>query len=349
MHVAYFLSRFPHLTTTFTLNEMLSLQNLGHELSVVSLRQAVDLQGKAPQRSQSLNNATIYAPLSSPAVWIAFVKSVWTHPRAVGRAFRSIMTEAFPNPFAVAKGCFALCKAPFLARHLREVNVEHLHADFASMPATTAMFVSQLTQIPFSFTCHAFDLHAKSPLIKNSLLKSKIQHASIVISEHAHGRRFLLESFGRQAEGKIVVVRTGVDTTLLPLRPRQTMIRASSFSPLLRWSKRRAMMCCCTHVSFLPSASLVFRCRIIGDGPLRRQLLATRDRLGLQDFVEFLGSMPNEEILPWYAKATAFVLPCVIAKNGDIDGIPTVLIESMSCGIAHDLYQRRGHPRTRSR
>ena len=43
--------------------------------------------------------------------------------------------------------------------------------------------------------------------------------------------------------------------------------------------------------------------------------------------------MPQEDLLPLLKQADAFVLPCVMAKDGDQDGIPVSLMEAMAYGV----------------
>ena len=51
---------------------------------------------------------------------------------------------------------------------------------------------------------------------------------------------------------------------------------------------------------------------------------------GLADVVELRGALPHDEVLQEYEEATVFALPCVEGANGDVDGIPNVLIEAMA-------------------
>ena len=46
-----------------------------------------------------------------------------------------------------------------------------------------------------------------------------------------------------------------------------------------------------------------------------------------------LGSRTHTEVLDWFKKSDLFVLGCQIAKSGDRDGIPNVLVESLAMGV----------------
>ena len=83
----------------------------------------------------------------------------------------------------------------------------------------------------------------------------------------------------------------------------------------------------------LQERNLTFGVEIIGKGPLQETLETQVRELGLQEKVKFLGPLPQESVRQAYERATVFALPCVIATGGDRDGIPTVLLEAMACGL----------------
>lgn len=71
------------------------------------------------------------------------------------------------------------------------------------------------------------------------------------------------------------------------------------------------------------------RLAILGDGPLRAQL--ERRAAGLR--VEFLGERPPEEVARWMRRAWLLAAPSVTAKDGDREGLPTVVVEAAASGL----------------
>src|SRR6202030_1653462 len=59
-----------------------------------------------------------------------------------------------------------------------------------------------------------------------------------------------------------------------------------------------------------------FRCEIIGEGPLEKELRTQIDRLDLRNYVTLLGAKPQHEIAERLAAGTGFVLPSVIDPGG---------------------------------
>jgi glycosyltransferase involved in cell wall biosynthesis len=82
-------------------------------------------------------------------------------------------------------------------------------------------------------------------------------------------------------------------------------------------------------VSHYPRVRVVFG----GDGPLREELIYEADRLSVSNKVSFLGRIPWDHVQEFLASSDIFVLPSVKDTYGNMDGLPTVLLEAMSCGV----------------
>lgn len=73
--------------------------------------------------------------------------------------------------------------------------------------------------------------------------------------------------------------------------------------------------------------------RVAGDGPLLRPLRQLADELGIAQAVEFLGAIAHARVPELLADSDIFILPSVTAGNGDMEGVPISLIESMAAGL----------------
>jgi glycosyltransferase involved in cell wall biosynthesis len=71
---------------------------------------------------------------------------------------------------------------------------------------------------------------------------------------------------------------------------------------------------------------------IIGDGPLKGDLQARTRALGLEDRARFRGELHSADVREAMRRCAMLVLPCRIDESGDLDGLPPVLQEAMSCG-----------------
>jgi glycosyltransferase involved in cell wall biosynthesis len=53
----------------------------------------------------------------------------------------------------------------------------------------------------------------------------------------------------------------------------------------------------------------------------------------LQDKVHLVGAQPQEAVVELYKQATLGVFPCIVAEDGNRDGLPTVLLEALACEL----------------
>ena len=70
-----------------------------------------------------------------------------------------------------------------------------------------------------------------------------------------------------------------------------------------------------------------------GTGPQRVQWEGLVKGLGICDHVTFLGFVPDDKVAHFFAGSDVFVLPAVIDKSGDTEGLGMVLLEAMANGV----------------
>lgn len=81
-------------------------------------------------------------------------------------------------------------------------------------------------------------------------------------------------------------------------------------------------------LSHHPEARLL----VVGDGPNRAELEALAEHLHLTDHVRFVGGQSPEELRRSYLSSRLFVVPSVVARSGDTEGLPVALLEAMAAG-----------------
>ncbi len=69
---------------------------------------------------------------------------------------------------------------------------------------------------------------------------------------------------------------------------------------------------------------------IAGGGPMRDQLIEQVKTLGLKNNVFLPGKVSSEALNELFATADMFVLPAIVDKNGDTEGLGVVLVEAMT-------------------
>ena len=73
---------------------------------------------------------------------------------------------------------------------------------------------------------------------------------------------------------------------------------------------------------------------LCGNGVLNKQLHHQAEVIGMKNHITFMGNISWSDVPDFLANSDIFVLPSVRDKKGNIDGLPTVLLEAMSSGQA---------------
>ena len=339
--VGYLTKRFPRLSETFILDEILGLEAAGVPLRLFAIADPEEVIVQ-PDVSQ----------VASPVGYLHSGHGRWAAVRDYLRFLRSHVTLLRRRPLrwcavvghiAVARRHVSTIKhfleAGALAVELEGAGAEHVHAAFAHGPASIAHFVHLLTDMPFSFAAHAKDLYLSSP----DILARKVAASSFVLvcsSSAAAELTRVVESHPdptvRTHAGKIVLAPHGVNTdrfTPDPDTTRRTRLARLRILLVGRLVPKKGFPVLLGALAGLKAANLDFECRIAGGGALRSELSDLALELGLADSVRFLGALPRPEIVPLYRWADVFVQASVITADGDRDGIPNSVMEAMASGL----------------
>jgi colanic acid/amylovoran biosynthesis glycosyltransferase len=338
--VGYVLKRFPRLSETFILNELLELRRQGQELEVFSL-----LKPPAEARHELLE------ALDAEVVYLPGRKAVESCVMAAGPAagptrkvlLRELQGEHAPlasllagkRPDEAAQLCL---QAAALALLASARGVEHLHAHFASNATTVALLASRWSGIPFSFTAHARDIYHTyvDPATDAALRRRKIAEARFVFTVSDYNRRHLQELAGPLSAGKILRLYNGIDLSRFAPGAEAATAgpgRPPTFLAVGRLIEKKGFGHLVEACRILQAADMAFRCLIIGDGPDLGALQARIRSAGLETRIDLCGALPQETVIAAMRSATAMVLPCVVSACGDRDGLPTVLLEALAIGL----------------
>ncbi len=323
--VGYVVSAWPRLSETFILNEVVGVERLGVRLQIFAVKDAND-------KSAHPKVAEVRAPVTClsmkrnhKAIGLASVRLLLRQPVS----FCQTGLRALRYRRLGALRCFF--QATYLAEMLFRESLTHLHAHFAHDPTLVTMFVHYLTGIPYSFTAHAKDIYVKT---SPELLRDEAQAAEAVVTCTEYNRRYMSAQIGPAGARKLHCIYHGLDLSPFKFSCR----RALASEPMVilsvaRLVEKKGLRDLIAAADILRQRDRRFQVEIVGDGPLRQSLEAQVRRLALDDRVKFSGPLPHDELCRVYQRASLFALPCVVAADGDRDGIPNVLLEAMASGI----------------
>ena len=325
--IAYVMSRFPKLSETFVLAEILALERRRVRVDVYPLlRERAAVVHPDAERVVAVAR---YEPFLSPAVAASQLAWLARRPDAYLRAWRDVLAETWgsPNFFAGALGIFP--KVAHMARRMEADGVTHVHCHFANHPAVAGLIVRRLTGIPFSFTAHGSDLHKD-----RRMLPRKVAEAAFVATVSHDNRRLILAECGDGAAAKVHVVRAGVDTTLFAppdaRPPGGDTLRIACVGTLHEVKGQAHLVEACR---LLTRDGVAVTCRLVGDGPDRRDLEAAIAAAGLAGRVVLAGPLTRAAVADELRRADVLVAPSVPTREGRREGIPVVLMEAMSSGL----------------
>jgi glycosyltransferase involved in cell wall biosynthesis len=221
---------------------------------------------------------------------------------------------------------FQFLAAVRLAGWLRQYGCAHLHVHFAHVSAQIAMYASALSGVPFTVMAHANDIFERG-----MLLPRKAERATKMLTISGHNRAYL-EKMG-VAAGKIAVVRCGVSFAVrqeAPVFERRDRYRIGTLGRLV---EKKGVNVLIRAMAELRDRPYRIELSIAGDGPLRIELENLARSLDLADRVYFEGSITHGQVTDWMKRLDVFVLACQKDANGDMDGIPVVLMEAMSQAV----------------
>jgi glycosyltransferase involved in cell wall biosynthesis len=322
--MAYVLKRFPRLSETFILHEILELERQGVELRLYSMLDPGD--------------AVMHADVARVRAPVRYVPTGWRGLRPLLRAQMTLLRRA-PRRYLGAIAHVLrrwgrhtplknFARASWLALDLQQAGVTHLHAHFAHDPADLAYIVRLLTGLPYSVTAHAKDIYTSPP----DLLSLKMQAARFVVTCTEYNRRYLTGLTGGDA-GHIYGIYHGLDLRKFSPTDCAPATDPLDDAPVIlavgRLVEKKGFSYLIEATRMLIEDGHRVRLHIVGGGELREDLQRRIVASGLQDVVTLLGSRPQEELIALYRAATLFALPSIVLENGDRDGIPNVLVEAM--------------------
>jgi glycosyltransferase involved in cell wall biosynthesis len=317
--LGYLVGRYPAASHAFLLREVGALRRAGAGIETITIR--------SPRREELLTEAdrdaarTTYRVLPAGPLKLigAHVPAFFSHPLrylrtlgyaiGLGRGLRGRLWQLF-----------YFAESIVVWRHCRRLGLSRLHAHFADTATDSALLATHFEpQWRWSISVHGPDEFAEAP---QNHLAEKLVAAEFVVAVSDDARGKAERALAPADRGKIHTIRMGVDLerfTPGPDRPGG----AVSVLCLGRLVERKGHRFLIEAIARLEGLELV----VAGDGPERESLEQLAESLGVSDRVEFAGVVGQDEALELYRRADVFCLPSLA------EGLPTVLIEAMACGV----------------
>jgi glycosyltransferase involved in cell wall biosynthesis len=220
-----------------------------------------------------------------------------------------------------------------LAAKIRESDREIMHSHFVYPTVTEFLWPAcEAVAVPFTFIAHGQDIFRYENSEKNRL--GDIARSPLCRNVFAPGnfhREFFIKS--GVPEEKIVVNPQSIlfeAYEAQPIAPRLERPRMSVFG-IHRFVEKKGLHDAIRAVQRL--APLGISLHLYGYGPLEQSYRELVDELGLQN-VFFPGPIRDRNhMIAVFREHDVFLCPAIRAENGDMDGVPTILLEAMASHV----------------
>ncbi|HHM20897.1 MAG TPA: colanic acid biosynthesis glycosyltransferase WcaL, partial [Bacteroidetes bacterium] len=323
-HILFLVNRLYEWSQNFITRELTELNNLGRLMTIGArhLLERTDLSEEEKKLKEK------YFPIRENPFTPEYLFNHFVI--AFSRPARYFKTWAvfFSLKHKMAKwprGVVCLFRAAGIAREVEKKGINLIHAHFLTAPGETALYLSLLTGIPFGGTAYAMDIY-----VDNSGLKGKLKYASYINGTTRYNERSLAALLSKNKE-KALTLYYGIPVAkkLLPPIPHEGFV----FLAVGRLVQKKGFEYLIEACRILKEKGFDFYCEIIGKGPLEKSLNDQINKSGLSQHVSLTGYVAPNEMARKYRSGDVLVAPCIIADNGDVDGLPNVCLEAMNYGL----------------
>jgi len=314
MRIAFVAGAFPKLSETFVLEQILKLLALGHDVRIYAFDAPAETVRHAAIANHGLLDRTLYFTRRPRGGLLSALSTVMKDKELGFSALREREALAQRQQHG-PQGDFDViyCHFGHIAERARKLR-------------SVGFFGGPLVAV-----FHALDV---TVLVEGAHTYARLfQDAARLLPISHHWQKRLIE-LGAPAS-KVEVRHMGVDCSALAYRPRSlTPDRPVSIVSVGRLVEKKGFAYAIRALARAEkSLGRQLDYHLVGDGPLREELEQLARAEGVAERVTFHGARRSDEVVGLLARANILMAPSVTASNGDMEGIPMVLMEAMAQGL----------------
>lgn len=209
-------------------------------------------------------------------------------------------------------------------------NIQLMHTHFVYPICTTFTYpMAEKLGIPFTVFAHAFDIFIHEHDNLNHVGEiSKSEYCKAIFTLSEFHKNYLLER--GVDESKIVVTKQASNYELSEIKQKDNKIR--NIVSISRFVEKKGIDELIKTAKLLENEDFEFS--VYGFGDLENELKKQIEDLGCKN-ISIKGELPPNEVREVLINSDLLVSPCKVAKNGDMDGFPTVIFEAMAVGLPY--------------
>jgi len=332
MRIAFMLGKFPSISQTFILNQIICLIDRGVEVRIYADSSESGLYDNSLIEQYDLLERTKYIPVMP-----------YNKITRIGKAFSLLFKYFFKKPLSII-GTFNFFKYGKDALNLRLFyraipltmysSFDIMHCQFGQY----GLMGVRLRELGFfqakvvtSF--RGVDLSRRLKLKGKQTYKELFEKGDLFLPVCDYFKNRLIE-LGCD-EDKIIVHRSGIKLNTLKYIPRNVKdkqyIQLFSIGRLVE--KKGFEYSIKAVAKVIEDYNYQIKYTIIGEGPLMDNLKELIVQLGMDNNIKMLGAKKHDEVIQHMYESQLFIAPSITSSDGDQEGIPNVLKEAMATGM----------------
>ncbi len=330
MHIAFILKGYPRISETFIAQEILALEKKGFKIDIFSLRSPREkfthqLNKKIKANIHYLPEYIYMSPIKIFVAWLK-IKKLPGYKISKKEWIDDLKKDFSSNRIR------RFAQAIVLSKEIPN-TITHLHAHFLHTPTSVAYYASKILDKPYSISAHAKDIWTTNEWEKKKKLEGALWVTTCTEQNFKH-------LSGISPSSNINLVYHGIDFDRFPIseiKEKNDNNKDNSYPVVIlsvgRLVEKKGYDILLNSLSLLPK-ELNWKLEHIGSGPLNNRLKKLSNKLGLNKKINWNGTLTQDEILKFYKQSDIFILASKVTLSGDRDGMPNVLMEAQSQGLA---------------
>jgi colanic acid/amylovoran biosynthesis glycosyltransferase len=320
MRVFFFVDSFPKLSETFIVQQIVGLIEAGYEINIVA-----DSLGSENEEQPLIKKYDLLSKVIIP-VSKNFFARFFSALIFCFKNFKFVASYRFKSKYHI----YTLLRLPYLSK-LDIRNDDIVISNFGLNGIKAALLLRLGKKFKLLTIFHGYDMSAFLKLEPQNVYEDVFRYSSKILPCSKFWASKLAQ-MGCLPE-KINVYHYGIDLDeFIPTE--QTREKTFTLLSIGRFVEKKGFIFSINaYAEFLKNNKENSVYKIVGDGPLMEEFRELVDELGIGSHVQFLGSRNSSEVKKLLQYADVLLVPSVTAANGDMEGIPNVMLEAQAMMI----------------
>jgi glycosyltransferase involved in cell wall biosynthesis len=326
--VAYLVARYPAVSQTFVVGEVLGLRRQGFDVHTLAIRRSPPEEVLSEIDREAFESTYTVLPPRPWDLLRAHVRALVRHPRAYLSTLGLALALGRLDLRALLWQLFYFGESMVVWDQCERRGVRHVHVHFPNVAADVAMLVARYGGDAWSYS---MTLHGPTELsdVRAHRLPEKVRRSEFTICISHYTRSQVMNFVEREHWTKLPVVHCGIDTErFTPSGDGPSPAAPPTVLAVGRLDPRKGHGLLVEALGRLTAEGTEARVVIVGEGPERATLERLARELGVNDRLSLPGAVGQDEIGSRFHSADVFCMPSLA------EGLPVVLMEAMASGLS---------------